>query len=194
VALIDTAPAETGGASDLALGNRIRAARGRRGLSLGELASSAGVSKSLVSQIERGIAAPSIDTVRRLASALQLPVFSLFMEEPDNGMVVRRGERRVVRYPGSSATREILSPTLGGRMVLVWVTFPPGEDGREPVRHVGEESVVVIRGTLEVHLGQERVLLEIGDSMTFDPEVPHSFRNPTNEETEILTAISPPNL
>lgn len=79
-------------------------------------------------------------------------------------------------------------------MVLVWVTFPPGEDGREPVRHVGEESVVVMRGTLEVHLGRERVMLEIGDSMTFDPEVPHSFRNPTNEETEILTAISPPNL
>lgn len=193
MALIDAAPIESD-ASDLALGNRIRAARGRRGLSLGELASTAGVSKSLVSQIERGIAAPSIDTVRRLASALQLPVFSLFMEEPDNGMVVRRGERRVVRYPGSGATREILSPTLGGRMVLVWVTFPPGEDGREPVRHVGEESVVVMRGTLEVHLGRERVMLEIGDSMTFDPEVPHSFRNPTNEETEILTAISPPNL
>ena len=190
---MDAAPADSG-ASELALGNRIRAARARRGLSLGELASIAGVSKSLVSQIERGIAAPSIDTVRRLASALELPVFSLFMEEPHNGMIVRRGERRVVRYPGSGATREILSPTLGGRMVLLWVTFPPGEDGREPVRHVGEESVVVIRGTLEVHLGQEQVMLERGDTMTFDPEVPHSFRNPTNEETEILTAISPPNL
>jgi transcriptional regulator with XRE-family HTH domain len=195
MALIDTTPAESGGgAPDLTLGNRIRAARARRGLSLAELASSAGVSKSLVSQIERGIAAPSIDTVRRLASALQLPVFSLFMEEPGSGTIVRRGERRVVRYPGSGATREILSPTLGGRMVLLWVTFPAGEAGREPVRHVGEESVVVIRGTLEVHLGQEQVMLGIGDSMTFDPEVPHSFRNPTNEETEILTAISPPNL
>ena len=193
MALIEAA-LPNGQTSDLALASRIRAARSRRGLSLGELASTAGVSKSLVSQIERGIAAPSIDTVRRLASALELPVFSLFMEEPDNGMIVRRGERRVVRYPGSGATREILSPTLSGRMVLVWVTFPPGEDGREPVRHVGEESVVVIRGTLEVLLGEERVLLEIGDSMTFDPEVPHFFRNPTATETEILTAISPPNL
>src|SRR5207247_769237 len=122
--------------SEGALGGRIRAARGRRGLSVGELASQAGVSKSLISQIERGIAAPSIDTVRRLASVLQVPVFSLFLEEPDNGMVVRRDKRRVVRYPGSGATREVLSPTLHGRMVLLWVTFPPGEDGREPVRHV----------------------------------------------------------
>jgi mannose-6-phosphate isomerase-like protein (cupin superfamily) len=109
-------------------------------------------------------------------------------------MIVRRAARRVVRYPGSSATREVLSPTLSGRMVLVWVTFPPGEDGREPVRHVGEECVVVIRGSLEVTLGDQRVVLEAGDSMTFDSEAPHAFRNPTNAETEMLTAISPPNL
>jgi mannose-6-phosphate isomerase-like protein (cupin superfamily) len=123
-----------------------------------------------------------------------VPVFSLFLQDPDNGMVVRRSARRVVRYPGSRATREVLSPTLSGRLVLLWVTFPPGEDGREPVRHVGEESVVVIRGTLEIELGDQRVVLESGDSMTFDSEAPHAFRNPTNEETEILTAISPPNI
>lgn len=185
------APPETA-APDQGLGKRIRAARSRRGLSVAELASQAGVSKSLVSQIERGIAAPSIDTVRRLASALRLPVFSLFMEEPNSGMVVRHDARRVVRYPGSRATREVLSPTLSGRMVLLWVTFPPGEDSHETVRHVGEETVVVVRGTLEVDLAQERVILEVGDSMTFDSEVPHAFRNPTNQETQILSAISPP--
>ena len=84
--------------ADEALGGRIRSARARRELSVAELAGRAGVSKSLVSQIERGIAAPSIDTVRRLASVLQVPVFSLFLEDPDDGMVVRRAERRVVRY------------------------------------------------------------------------------------------------
>ena len=71
--------------ADEALGGRIRSARSRRELSVAELAGRAGVSKSLVSQIERGIAAPSIDTVRRLASVLQVPVFSLFLEDPDDG-------------------------------------------------------------------------------------------------------------
>src|ERR1700738_4250447 len=91
MALTDASPraAQRSPGSDEALGGRIRAARSRRGLSLAELAASAGVSKSLVSQIERGIAAPSIDTLRRLASVLQVPVFSLFMEEPGDGMVVR---------------------------------------------------------------------------------------------------------
>jgi transcriptional regulator with XRE-family HTH domain len=191
--LAPSVPPETG-APDQVLGKRIRAVRLRRGLSVAELATQAGVSKSLVSQIERGIAAPSIDTLRRVASALQLPVFSLFMGEAHSGMVVRRDERRVVRYSGTRATREVLSPTLSGRMVVLWVTFPAGEDGREPVRHVGEECVVVLRGSLEVQLADERVVLEVGDSMTFDAEVPHAFRNSTNEETEILTAISPPNL
>jgi len=183
-----------GAGTEKALGGRIRAARVGRDLSVAELATSAGVSKSLVSQIERGIAAPSIDTVRRLASALQVPVFSLFLEEPDNGMVVRRDHRRVVRYPGTAATREVLSPSLNGRMVLLWVTFPPGEDGREPVRHVGEECVVVVRGTLQVDIGDQQVTLECGDSMTFDPDAPHAFRNPGLAVTEIVVAISPPNL
>ncbi len=180
------------GEADAQLGGRIRAARQRRGLSVGELAIRAGVSKSLVSQIERGIAAPSMDTVRRLASALQVPVFSLFLEEPHNGMVVRRDQRPTVRYPGTQATREILSPSLSGRMLLLWVTFPPGEDGREPVRHMGEECVVIVRGALEIYIGEQQVMLYAGDSMTFDPDAPHRFRNSSDEVTEVFVAISPP--
>ena len=180
---------------DLALGSRIREARQRRGLSVAELASQASVSKSLVSQIERGVAAPSLDTVRKLASALEVPVFSLFLEGPDSEMVVRRQQRRVVRYPGSKVTREVLTPSLNGRMVLLWVTFPSGERSRrEPVRHVGEECVVVVRGSLEVAVSEQTIILKGGDSMVFDPNLPHTFRNPTKEPTEIIAAISPPNI
>ena len=58
-------------ATPTVLGMRIRAARTQRGLSVGDLASAAQVSRSLVSQIERGIAMPSIETLRRLASAIR---------------------------------------------------------------------------------------------------------------------------
>jgi transcriptional regulator with XRE-family HTH domain len=188
-------PAEPGEAEGSALGARIRDARQQRGLSVGALAEQAGVSKSLVSQIERGVAAPSLDTVRRLASALEVPVFSLFLEEADSHSVVRRRQRRTIRYPGTRAVRQVLSPHLRGRMALVWVTFPPGEESSaEPVRHTGEETVVVLRGRLEVQLADQRVVLEEGDSMTFDPQVPHLFRNPGEESAEAISAISPPNL
>src|SRR5688572_9074339 len=83
----------------VALGPRVHEVRTRLGLSVASLAEQAGVSKSLVSQIERGVAAPSLDTVRRLASALQVPVFTLFLTEGESHSVVRRGRRQSVRYP-----------------------------------------------------------------------------------------------
>ena len=177
------------------LGARIRAARIQRNLSLGDLASAAQVSRSLVSQIERGVASPSIETVRRLASAMSVPVFSLFLDEQGEQSIVRAGDRRVVHYPGSAVTREILSPNLRGRMAVLWVTFPPGEQSSlQPVRHVGEECVVIVAGTLEVLIADRAIRLEQGDSMTFDSEAPHIFRNPTDVPVEAFVVISPPDL
>lgn len=196
--MITTVPTPTNkeGTSDGAVfGARIRAFRMQRGLTVAELAGNAQVSKSLISQIERGIAAPSIETVRRVASALEVPVFSLFLDGADSQMIVRADQRRTVMYPGSNVTREILSPGSHGRMVLLWVTFPPGErSGPQPVHHTGEECVVVIRGTLDLLTGEQAVRLNTGDSMTFDSELPHVFHNPTDEATEIVVAISPPSI
>jgi len=185
----------TGPDLSAALGVRVRAVRTRRRLSLAEVATQAGISKSMISQIERGLAAPSIDTVRRLASALEVPVFSLFLDGVDTEMVVRAGHRRTVTYPGSRVRREVLSPGIHGRMVLLWVTLPPQTaSGRGPVHHEGEECVVVIRGSLEVLMGEAAARLETGDSMTFDSAVPHSFQNPGDVPCEAVVAISPPNL
>ena len=182
-------------ATPTVLGARIRAARTQRNLSLGDLAGVAQVSRSLISQIERGIATPSIETLRRLASAIGVPVFSLFLEEHGQQQIVRASERRVVHYPGSNVTREILSPHLRGRMAVLWVTFPPGEQSSlQPVRHVGEECVVIVAGTLEILIGERPIRLEKGDSMTFDSEAPHVFRNPTDAPVEAFVVISPPDL
>jgi transcriptional regulator with XRE-family HTH domain len=182
-------------ATPTVLGARIRAARTQRSLSVGDLAGAAQVSRSLVSQIERGIATPSIETLRRLASAMSVPVFSLFLDEREDRSIVRASGRRVVHYPGSAVTREILSPNLRGRMAVLWVTFPPGEQSSlQPVRHVGEECVVIVAGTLEVLIGDRAIRLEKGDSMTFDSEAPHVFRNPTDAPVEAFVVISPPDL
>ena len=186
---------ELGEATPTVLGARIRSARTQRGLSLGDLAGAAQVSRSLVSQIERGIATPSLETLRRLASALGVPVFSLFLEEQGSQSIVRASDRRIVQYPGSAVTREILSPNLRGRMVVLWVTFPPGErSSLQPVRHVGEECVVIVAGTLEVLIGDRATRLEQGDSMTFDSEAPHVFHNPTETPVQAFVVISPPEL
>jgi transcriptional regulator with XRE-family HTH domain len=180
---------------DAELGPRLKDLRLRRGLSLAQIAARAETSRSLISQIERGVASPSLDTVRRLASALEVPTFSLFLGGLDNQTVVRADQRRVVSYPGTTVRREIVSPTTNGRMIVLWVTFPPGErSGVQPVHHTGEECVVVIRGTLSVQVADDTVQLETGDSMTFDSEMPHTFWNPANEPAEVIFAISPPRI
>jgi transcriptional regulator with XRE-family HTH domain len=188
-------PQGNGASSESKLGSRIREGRMRRGLTVAELGARAGVSKSLVSQIERGVAMPSVETIRRIASSLDMPVFSLFLDDLDSDMVVRSTERRRISYPGSEVAREILSPGLHGRMVMLWVTFPPGEaSGPMPVHHRGEECIVVIEGVVDVLMAEEKVRLEVGDSMTFDAEVPHRFHNPTAGVSRAVVAISPPNI
>src|SRR3712207_5115857 len=101
-------------AAPTVLGARIRAIRTRRNLSLGDLASAAQVSRSLVSQIERGIATPSIETLRRLASAVGVPVFSLFLEEQGSQSVVRASERRGGPYTRTAGSRAIPRPPPRG--------------------------------------------------------------------------------
>lgn len=190
-----TAPSNNEPAADgIVLGARIRSVRSRRGLTVVELAAKAQVSKSLISQIERGLAAPSIETLRKVAMALEVPMFSLFLDGMGGEMVVRADQRQTVMYPGSNVTREILSFHPHGRMALLWATFPPGEQsGPQPGHHhAGEECLVVIRGLLHVLMDEQTVVLHTGDSMTFDSSLPHVFHNPTHEATEILVAISPP--
>ena len=100
----------------MSLGTRIRAVRTLRGLSSAELAKAAGVSRGLISQIELDRANPSIDTLRRIATALESPIASFFDEAPANGIVVRSGERRTMRLPRSGLTYQLLTPDLNRRI------------------------------------------------------------------------------
>lgn len=82
------------------IGNRIRELRQSRKMTVRDLASHAGVSTGLVSQVERGLTDPSLETLRRLSSALGLPLFDLFrQDDPDDAALVRRDRRILVRSP-----------------------------------------------------------------------------------------------
>jgi quercetin dioxygenase-like cupin family protein len=151
-----------------------------------------GVSKSLISQVERGKANPSVETARAIAAVLEVPLFSLFLEEDDCGSaLVRRGERIRLTVPGSETVRELLTPDLERDMVLVLSRIRPGgKSSSSPASHKGEECVFVLRGILEVTLQDEDYVLEAGDTLYFDARVPHLFSNPSNTEVEFVCAMS----
>lgn len=178
------------------IGEQIRQLRLKKGLSVTEFARQAGMSKSMISQIELGKANPSVETVRQLAAVLGVPVFSLFLEGNDSqGNLVRKGERIAIKVPDSDATRELLTPDLHRNMVVLSACLPPGGASSPGfTTHVGEEFVLVLRGTVTIHLPNESYDLESGDSFYFAASLPHYCINPATTEAEFLSVIVPSTL
>jgi len=180
--------------ADLELGPHLRSLRTARGLTLRELAQRAGVTESFLSQAERGVATPSIASVRRIARGLGLSIADLFAEVEPAGLVVRASERRRITYPGLGAVDEFLTRGKGGRLQVIMSTVEPGGGtGEEPYTHESDEEVlIVLEGTLDLWVGDERFRLEAGDAITYSSRVPHRNTNPGPGVARLLFCITPP--
>lgn len=165
------------------------------GLSLQELSGLTGLTPSFLSQVERDQTEPSISSLRRIAEALQVPIFYFLMDEEAHRPVVRRHERRVLKMAGDGVTYELLSPPdlINRKMEIVVTRMAPGAAGGDhPVTHPGEEFILVVRGSALIKVAEEEHLLDEGDSIYFHAAIPHHIRNVGSGELEILAAITPP--
>lgn len=185
-----------------ALGSRLRLARLRQGLRLKDVASRSGFSVSFLSQVERGLANPSVGSLKRLADALGVSGASLFFgpesEETDplprngSGPVVRASQRKTIRYPDSEMTYQLVVPDLTRSLEVLWLEAPPGSStGEERYAHSGEECVLVIAGELLLTVGEESWTLEEGDSLYFQGDQPHGWIN-AGDKTALAVWISTP--
>jgi len=190
-----------------ALGGEIRALRRERGFSAGALARRCGVSPSLISQVERGLTAPSLEVLWSIAQALEVPMGTFFQApgadigslepEPTAGAqpkaVVVRADRRKRLGLTPSLTYQLLSPDLQHQIEFIWAEFSPGEEGPvEPFVHPGEEQMVVIQGEMHVWIGDEVWVLGPGDAITFDSAIPHRAGNRGTVPAIVIAAITPP--
>jgi transcriptional regulator with XRE-family HTH domain len=194
------------------LGEVIRTRRKGR-FTVEELSDRAGVSSGLISQIERGKGNPSFKTMQRLAAALDLPIGALFQDDAataagspadsdgadsislhhEQQMVVRRDARKKLLFPKESMVWELLTPDLNRTLEMLRAVVPADYDTREvPFVHQGEECVHIVRGKLEVHIGEQVFALEAGDTITYDAAVPHWWRNRGGTEAEVISACTPP--
>ncbi|MYW62938.1 cupin domain-containing protein [Streptomyces sp. SID8379] len=175
------------------IGNRIRELRQARKMTVRDLAAHAGVSTGRVSQVERGLTDPSLETLRKLSAALGLPLFDLFrQDEPDDVAVVRRDRRIVVRSPQGGIEYTRVSAGSARLEVLEGVLEPGGASSREGFSHPSEECVVVLSGRLVVEAGGGRHELGPGDSCTFDSRVPHRYLNEGGDPARFLVSVTPP--
>src|SRR5919112_25783 len=176
------------------LGKRVKELRGRRGLTLEVLAERSGVSRAMISKLERGEKNPTLVVAAKLAEGLGVTLSQLVgMEERREVVVVPREGRMVMRDPGTGFERQLLSPTFVGRGVeFVRNLIPEGSTSGEfpPHRRGVEEHIVVERGSLRAILGGEEYLLREGDALYFEAEVAHSFENAGEGECSYYVVIS----
>lgn len=177
------------------LGRRIRTLRDRRGLSLRAVAETAGVSESFLSQVERGVASPSVASLRGIAEALNESVASFFAEgEEAGGQVVRVADRRRLVHPKRHWEDVLLTPRGSKHLQVILSTVEPGQgSGEEPYSHDSdEECVLILEGRLEFWVAEKRYVLEEGDSLLFESRLPHRNLNPGPGSAKVLWVITPP--
>lgn len=184
------------------VGAQLRAIRLARGLTISEVAARAGLTASHISQVERGVAQPSIGALNRIcealgtrmSSVLSLPSTSAASPLPENSVgIVRRDSRSTLMPPGTTVRHELLCPDLQHSMETFMSYIPPGADlGNPPLQHSGEEWCIVLKGSLTVIVGERSHVLEAGDAIYFSAVLPHSWINHTDEEAQVIWVATPP--
>lgn len=190
---------ESGGGGDrppgtlMLVGAKLRERRRHLNLTLQDIADRAGITKGFLSEVERDRAVPSVATLLKLRDALSLAVSTLFHSAVPQ--VVREKSRQGIPYGGVGMTCVLVSPENAHRVIAIHAEFiPGGGSGSEPYSlDSDEEIILVVTGSLEVTISGETYRLNAGDSITFDPRVPHSYRNTSPKGvTRTLCIIAPP--
>ena len=179
--MLSEATTQNGGSR---LGAQVRALRRERGLTLKALGQRAGLSHPFLSQVERGLARPSLDSVQAIAGALEVPVGQLWAPpRPVEAQVIRRDEGAASEAHGAML-RELAADS-GAPLVREWTArgrrWPAAADVRP-----GEVLIYVARGAVEVEIGGAVHELGEGDALRFDGATPHRLRRSGGTGTRAL--------
>jgi transcriptional regulator with XRE-family HTH domain len=187
-------------ASDLnqRIAGRVRDLRAAQGVSLDALAGKSGVSRSMISLIERGESSPTAVVLEKLAAGLGVTLASLFdapaAARATGGPLARREDQPEWRDPASGYLRRNVSPPGAPQpMQIVEVQFPPGgrvafENGGRDVRV--HQQVWVLEGAIDVTLGEECYRLREGDCLAMLLDRPTMFRNPARTPARYVVVIA----
>ena len=182
----------------LRVGQKLKAARKSRRLSLRALAERVGCSESLISKIENDHVFPSLPTLHKLAAELGTTIGKLFSEtSAEEDFVSRRGHRPILDLTAigrdAGVGIKLEGVVLNGQLLYgsIHIVDAGGNSGGS-IEHVGEEVAYMLEGQIEITLAGKAYLLNEGDSIYFPSEIPHRYRNPGNTVAKILWINTPP--
>ncbi len=176
---------------DQRLGARIRDLRAGRGLTLDGLAEAAGVSRAMLSRIERGESSPTAQLLNKVCDGLGITLSSLFAE-PAASPLARHRDQPTWRDPATRYLRRSVSPSGTGSPVdIIEVEFPPGArvafDRQRS--NEGDQHIWVLDGTLQMQVGDDTFRLECGDCLMMRFDQPIVFHNPTKRTVRYAVVI-----
>ncbi|MFC3163361.1 helix-turn-helix domain-containing protein [Ciceribacter thiooxidans] len=176
------------------IGERVRALRNERGLTLDQLAEMSGVSRAMISRIERAETSPTAVLLARLCSALGLSL-SVFFDTAAGASepLARRVDQPVWRDPESGYLRRVVGPPgTGSRVDVVEVEFPPAAEvrfGSQPASRTQWQHVWLFEGEMELAVGERTYRLAAGDCLHMNVGEVHAFRNPTDKPARYAVVI-----
>lgn len=177
------------------IAGRVRGLRASRGLTLEGLAERSGVSRSMISLIERGESSPTAVLLERLAAGLSVPLASLFDASAANPQpVARRADQARWRDPASGYVRRNVSPDgFPSPIRIVEVEFPRGarvafDTGARDARV--HQQVWVLDGSIDVSVGEDRHELQKGDCLAFVLDRPVAFHNRSSKPARYAVVIA----
>lgn len=195
-AITAEAPAKAGG--ELRIGQKLKAARRARRLSMKDLADRVGCSESLISKIENNRVYPSLPTLHKLAAELGSSIGKLMADDGGDGeSVSRAGQRPIISVEaigrdGSSGIK-LEGVALNGELLYASIhVIEAGGSSGGFIQHVGEELAYVLEGNVEFAIGDKVYQLGPHDSIFLPSEKPHGYRNPGERVARILWVNTPP--
>jgi transcriptional regulator with XRE-family HTH domain len=169
----------------IVVGHNIKRLRARRNLSLEGLAKVSGVSRAMLGQIETGRSVPTINVVWKIACAFGVPFSTLIATQNAEAIrVIPANEAKVLTSANGQFSTRALFPYEGERRTEFYELRLKGQgiDEAEPHALGTTENIVVVKGKLDMEIAGQHRLLTAGDSILFQADQPHVYRNPGREE------------
>ncbi|MBI4926570.1 MAG: cupin domain-containing protein [Anaerolineae bacterium] len=182
----------SGEAESVDVGARLRQLREERDVSMRALARLSGLSANALSMIERGMTSPSVSTLTKLATALQVPITAFFRAEPAKENIVHRKASERTRIPFLRGVIEGLGGEMfNGRVEAFLLTLENGaSSGPTTMIHSGSELVFCLRGRMEYEVEGKQFVLDAGDSLLFSANQKHHWRNSGGTVVNAIIVIS----
>lgn len=180
---------------EIDIGIKIKDIRTKKGILVKDLAKKCGISSSMLSQIEKGNANPSLNTIKSIAKELGVPIFQFFIEDAettDKINILKEKDRKIIIT--REVSYELLSPegTSNIEFIRMILNEKGLESSIEPMSHKGEEVAFLLSGKAEITISNKSAIMYPGDSIHIPALTPHKWKNLYDEESVIIFAVTPP--